>query len=61
MFHLKPLAEHSGKIPVMVKNQGTSYLKYETIQTHARTYLALQEEIVKIWIFSPICLHTTYS
>ena len=27
IFHLKPLSEHSGKIPVMVKNQGTSYLK----------------------------------
>ena len=24
-------------------------------------YLALQEEVVKTWIFSPICLHTTYS
>jgi hypothetical protein len=26
IFHLKPLSEHSGKIPVIVKNQGTSYL-----------------------------------
>ena len=28
IFHLKSLSDHSGKIPVLVKNQGTFYLKY---------------------------------
>ena len=27
IFHLKSLSDHSGKIPVLVKNQGTFYLK----------------------------------
>ena len=27
IFHIKSLSDHSGKIPVLVKNQGTSYLK----------------------------------
>ena len=40
IFHLKSLSDHSGKIPVWVKNQGTFYLKgYERYYTEFFKFL----------------------
>ena len=38
IFHPRPLPDHVGKISVLMKNQGTSYLKYISNQVWLKTH-----------------------
>jgi hypothetical protein len=45
IFHLKSLSEHSGKIPVLVKNQGTFTLKRSIFTISKMDHQLLRQKV----------------